>query len=171
MKAKKKRQQSAHDETEALPKEKKQKRECTEEQGEYDRKPEKRRKQGAEESATHQQSANVEIQQDGVLPDDVPLDHEAHRLCNMQGDGVGRKRGVFYFKTPEGGRVAFQLSLADAGGSEELCLRVLRACYVKFEEGWEKPAVVLFRKACLFKLGVTPNNTGARSGSRIFSTI
>lgn len=68
---------------------------------------------------------------------DAPPGHEAHGKVKYTNSN---RSWVFYYGTER-----FQITERAAGGSGEECARIARLCYMKFEEGWTKEQVLVFR--------------------------
>eukprot|EP00933_Yihiella_yeosuensis_P077404 TRINITY_DN8783_c2_g1_i1.p1 TRINITY_DN8783_c2_g1~~TRINITY_DN8783_c2_g1_i1.p1 ORF type:complete len:730 (+),score=132.25 TRINITY_DN8783_c2_g1_i1:106-2295(+) len=75
------------------------------------------------------------------LPEDAPDGHPAHTALTYV-EGHSAPLAYFFYKN-----VRFQATLA-AAGSEVACRQIARACYMKFEEGWDKDQVLEFRMQC-----------------------
>eukprot|EP00928_Gymnodinium_smaydae_P027027 TRINITY_DN21035_c0_g1_i1.p1 TRINITY_DN21035_c0_g1~~TRINITY_DN21035_c0_g1_i1.p1 ORF type:complete len:475 (-),score=75.92 TRINITY_DN21035_c0_g1_i1:78-1502(-) len=88
------------------------------------------------------------------LPQDAPPGHVAHERVKYSGT---IKAPLASFTFERGGqKIRFQTTLA-AAGSKEACLVIARACFMKFEEGLDKEAVLEFRACCYSKAkGKTP---------------
>ncbi|CAK0863452.1 unnamed protein product [Prorocentrum cordatum] len=76
-----------------------------------------------------------------VLPEDVPVDHVAHRRVTYD---TRDARWQFNFGTGLG-RVHFQVTVKQAG-SHEAAGVLARCCFLKFEEGWPLERVRRFRQ-------------------------
>lgn len=82
----------------------------------------------------------LDHQGSSFLPQDAPRGHIAHSKIGWTSSGGGR--ASFKFKgTP------FQTT-AFAAGSQHAAEVIARACWMKFEQGYEKPDVIVFRNKC-----------------------
>merc|ERR1711957_375980 len=79
----------------------------------------------------------------GPLPPDAPRWHRAHVHLRYQARDGDNARMRF---TRNG--VFFQTMPKFCKGSRHAAEVIARACWLKFEEGWAKPAVTAFRDQC-----------------------
>eukprot|EP00928_Gymnodinium_smaydae_P028295 TRINITY_DN21605_c1_g1_i2.p1 TRINITY_DN21605_c1_g1~~TRINITY_DN21605_c1_g1_i2.p1 ORF type:complete len:793 (-),score=146.70 TRINITY_DN21605_c1_g1_i2:197-2575(-) len=81
-----------------------------------------------------------------VLPDDAPRGHHAYVAVAFRGQNQNPR---FNFKWRDSNQVvAFQTTVAAAGGSRQAAEVIARSCYMKFEQGWDKERVLAFRNQC-----------------------
>lgn len=86
------------------------------------------------------------------LPEDAPRGHPAHGAVKFQS-----AKKVFCFQWQSGGvRIPFQTTVPAAGNSKWAAEVIARACYVKFEQGWEKERILEWRNQCYSRLGGRP---------------
>ena len=86
------------------------------------------------------------------LPEDAPRGHPAHGAVKYQA-----AKKVFSFQWQSGGlRIPFQTTVPAAGNSKWAAEVIARACYMKFEQGWEKERILEWRNQCYSRLGGRP---------------
>mmetsp|Transcript_8331 Transcript_8331/g.21153 ORF Transcript_8331/g.21153 Transcript_8331/m.21153 type:complete len:645 (+) Transcript_8331:251-2185(+) len=103
-----------------------------------------------------------ETEQDGSAPnrsevratmaddaEDAPPDSPAHQQVKWD---AGHKRWHFAFKTADGQRITFQATVSATHGDAEAAARVCRLCWMRFQAGDSKEAVVEYRSSLYAKL-------------------
>ena len=73
---------------------------------------------------------------------DAPPDSGAWAHVKL-GNGIKYK---FHWVGPDSVKDYFQVSIKQCGGNAEACERICRACYAKFEQGFDKDAVLRYRE-------------------------
>jgi len=98
------------------------------------------------------------------LPEDAPRGHRAHVDCKLKTCGDGS--AFIYFQYRRGGsKIPFQTTVFACGGSRLAAEIISRACYLKFEQGWQKADVLAFRKQCYARLAQCRPITSASVGN------
>jgi len=85
------------------------------------------------------------------LPEDAPRGHRAHAECKIKHSGDGSPQIYFHYQRG-GSKIPFQTTFFACGGSRHAAETIARACYLKFEQGWQKADVLAFRKQCYARL-------------------
>lgn len=86
-----------------------------------------------------------------ALPPEQPLDSKAFDKARANVDATGNRRVNLTFDDASGRKIGIQVTANAVGGSIYACFRIARACYAKFEEGFDKDAVLKFRTECVDK--------------------
>jgi len=98
------------------------------------------------------------------LPEDAPRGHRAHAECKKRTPSDRSTQICFNYQRG-GSRIPFQTSVFACGGSCHAAEVIARACYLKFEQGWQKADVFVFRKQCYARLAQCGSTITANVGN------
>jgi len=97
------------------------------------------------------------------LPEDAPRGHRAHAECKIKDS-----RRIYFHYHRGGLRIPFHVTACC--GSRHAAEVIARACYMKFEQGWQKADVLVFRNMCYARLAegawITPAGVGNAGAER-----
>eukprot|EP00931_Biecheleriopsis_adriatica_P070559 TRINITY_DN4431_c0_g1_i1.p1 TRINITY_DN4431_c0_g1~~TRINITY_DN4431_c0_g1_i1.p1 ORF type:complete len:915 (-),score=245.51 TRINITY_DN4431_c0_g1_i1:38-2737(-) len=102
---------------------------------------------------------------ESLLPPDAPDGHEAFEKVKVTTDFTGSKFAQCYIAVAGGKKIHFQCTSKAAGSIEAAC-RIVRACWLKFEEGLSKEDVKIYRDGILADLKAARSGRPAPSGSK-----